>query len=235
VTIAKLRVVSGLAYLDNNKVKNAAKKFLETTTELGETYNDVVAPQDVAYYGSLTALASFDRSELKKKVIDNPTFRGFLELTPELRELINDFHESRYTSCLKALDKMKNFLLLDIHLHEHIDSLYSKIRSKALIQYFTPYQSVDLNSMAAAFNTTVQGLEKELSALIMEGAIQARIDSHNKRLYSRQVDQRTSTFGKTIHMGDEYQSNSKAMLLRINMARNDFIVKPPRASEREKK
>lgn len=34
--------------------------------------------------------------------------------------------------------------------------------------------------MAEAFNTTVAGLEKELSQLIMEDSIQARIDSHNK-------------------------------------------------------
>jgi COP9 signalosome complex subunit 1 len=67
-----------------------------------------------------------------------------------------------------------------MHLHEHVESIYAKVRSKALVQYFTPFLSVDLNTMASAFNTNVVGLEKELSALIMEGAIQARIDSHNK-------------------------------------------------------
>jgi len=235
IVIAKLKVVSGLANMENRKHKNAAKKFLETTVDLGENYNDVVAPQDVAWYGGLTALAHFDRSELKKKVLDSPTFRGFLELTPELREIINDFYDSKYTSCLKALEKLKSFLLLDIHLHEHVESLFQTIRNKALVQYFTPYLSVDLNNMATAFNTNVAGLEKELSALIMDNQIQARIDSHNKRLYARQTDQRTTTFDKTIKMGEEYQLNSKAMLLRINMMRNDFIIKPPRPSEREKK
>ena len=71
-------------------------------------------------------------------------------------------------------------LLLDVHLHDHVASLYQKIRSKAIVQYFSPFISVDLNTMAAAFNTDVVGLEKELSGLIMEGSIEARIDSHNK-------------------------------------------------------
>ena len=71
-------------------------------------------------------------------------------------------------------------LLLDIHLHEHVEQLYQKIRNKALVQYFSPFISVNLNTMAQAFNTTVAGLERELSKLIMEGQIQARIDSHNK-------------------------------------------------------
>ncbi|KAL0397858.1 UNVERIFIED_CONTAM: COP9 signalosome complex subunit [Sesamum calycinum] len=73
------------------KYKLAARKFLETGPELGNNYT-VIAPQDVATYGSLCALASFDRAELKSKVIDNINFRNFLELVPEIRELINDFY-----------------------------------------------------------------------------------------------------------------------------------------------
>lgn len=40
--------------------------------------------------------------------------------------------------------------------------------------------SADLEKMAAAFNTTISALEDELMALILDGQIQARIDSHNK-------------------------------------------------------
>ena len=37
-----------------------------------------------------------------------------------------------------------------------------------------------MEKMARAFNTTVSNLEDELSQLILDGQIQARIDSHNK-------------------------------------------------------
>ena len=47
-------------------------------------------------------------------------------------------------------------------------------------QYFSPYLSADLNRMAQAFNTTVHHLEDELMQLILDGQINARIDSHNK-------------------------------------------------------
>lgn len=40
-------------------------QFLETGPELLNNYNEVIAPQDVATYGGLCALASFDRTELK--------------------------------------------------------------------------------------------------------------------------------------------------------------------------
>jgi len=233
--VAKLKVCAGLASLENKKYRMAARKLIETTIDLNNNFTDVLASQDVAMYGGLCALATFDRSDLKKKVIDNTSFRNFLELTPQLREIINDFYSSRYASCLKFLDTIKPKLLLDVHLHEHVEPLYQKIRNKALIQYFSPFLSVDLNTMANAFNTNVAGLEKELSRLIMDGSIQARIDSHNKRLYARTTDQRSATFEKTINMGDEYQDNTQSLLLRVNLLRNEFVVKPPRRGERDEK
>ena len=40
--------------------------------------------------------------------------------------------------------------------------------------------SADMRRMAEAFNTSVVALEDELMQLILDGQIQARIDSHNK-------------------------------------------------------
>ena len=48
------------------------------------------------------------------------------------------------------------------------------------LQYFSPYLSVDLHKMASAFNTSVSYLEDELTQLILDGQISARIDSHAK-------------------------------------------------------
>ena len=70
------------------------------------------------------------------------------------------------------LGSLKANLLLDIHLHDHVDTLYDQIRSKALIQYTHPFVSVDMRMMADAFKTSVAGLEKELEALITEDQIQ---------------------------------------------------------------
>lgn len=58
-------------------------------------------------------------------------------------------------------------------------------------QYFSPYLSADMNKMATAFNTTVPALEDELMQLILEGQINARIDSHNK-VWAILADETTS-------------------------------------------
>ncbi|KAK1322585.1 COP9 signalosome complex subunit 1 [Acorus calamus] len=228
VTVAKLKCAAGLAHLEAKKYKLAARKFLETGIELGNQYSEVIAAQDVATYGGLCALASFDRTELKNKVIDNINFRNFLELVPEVRELIHDFYASRYATCLEYLENLKETLLLDIHLHDHVETLYTLIRHKAIIQYTHPFISVDLHTMADAFKTSVSGLEKELEALITDNQIQARIDSHNKILYARHADQRNATFQRVLQTGVDFDKDVKAMLLRANLFKHEHNAKATR-------
>lgn len=87
--VAKLRAAAGLAHLDGCKYKQAALKFTQMKIEVGKEnnqpiiknihpdelcYSDVIAPQDVAIYGGLCALATFDRTELASKVLSvSPT------------------------------------------------------------------------------------------------------------------------------------------------------------------
>ncbi|OIW04797.1 hypothetical protein TanjilG_11143 [Lupinus angustifolius] len=298
VTVSKLRCAAGLANLKAKKYKLAARKFLETSPDLGSHYNGVIAPQDVATYGGLCALATFDRTELKAKLV------------PEVRELINDFYSrlvaaqigrcydsieagearfkqeldlavttriidikreivmicvvpferqrglalgqwhgclpwgngkvaclvtwssslefNHYASCLEYLGNLKANLLLDIHLHDHVETLYNQIRHKALIQYTLPFVSVDLNMMANAFKTTVAGLEKELEALITNNQIQARIDSHNKILYARHADQRNATFHRVLETGRVFDRDVRDMLLRSNLIKHEFNLRASR-------
>ncbi|XVF79985.1 hypothetical protein PTKIN_Ptkin15bG0034200 [Pterospermum kingtungense] len=227
LTVSKLRCAAGLAHLAAKKYKLAACKFLEVGPELGNSYSEVISSQDVATYGGLCALASFDRTELKNKVIDNINLRNFLELVPKVRELINDFYSSQYASCLEYLGNLKSNLMLDIHLH-HFETLYDQIRIKALIQYTHSSVSVDLRMMADAFKTSVAGLEKELETLITDNQIQARIDSHNKILYARHANQRNATFQRALQIGNEFDRDVRAMLLRANLLKHDYNLRASR-------
>ncbi|KAL0309205.1 UNVERIFIED_CONTAM: COP9 signalosome complex subunit [Sesamum radiatum] len=232
VTISKLRCVAGLADLMCKKYKLAAREFLETGPLVQNSYTEVIALKDIATYGGLCALATFDRAELKaiyhallvflkSYVIDNINFRDCLELVPEIRELINDFYSGRYVSCMEYLENLKANLLLDIHLHDHLKTLYKQIRNKALTQYVRPFVSVDLQMMASAFKTSVTDLEKELETLIPNNQIKARIDSHNKILYARHADQRNSTFQRVFQTEIEFDREVRTMLLRANLIKHN--------------
>ncbi|KAL2892289.1 COP9 signalosome complex subunit 1 [Bienertia sinuspersici] len=186
VIIAKLRCAAGLAHLEARKYKLAARKFLEVAPELANHYSEVIAPQDVATYGGLCALATIKL------------------LTTSTLEIFWNLFQNHYASCLDYLGNLKANLLLDIHLYDHVETLYNDIRHKALIQYTLPFVSVDLNMMANAFKTS------------------ARIDSHNKILYARHADQRNATFQRVLQTGNEFDQDVKSMLLRANIIKHDF-------------
>eukprot|EP00079_Xenopus_tropicalis_P027608 XP_012821921.1 PREDICTED: COP9 signalosome complex subunit 1 isoform X1 [Xenopus tropicalis] len=224
--LTKLKCAAGLAELAARKYKQAAKCFLLASFDHCD-FPELLSPSNVAVYGGLCALATFDRQELQRNVISSSSFKLFLELEPQVRDIIFKFYESKYASCLKMLDEMKDNLLLDMYLAPHVRTLYTQIRNRALIQYFSPYVSADMFKMATAFNTTVSALEDELTQLILEGLINARIDSHSKILYARDVDQRSTTFEKSLQMGREFQRRAKAMILRAAVLRNQIHVKSP--------
>jgi len=165
-------------------------------------------------------------------VLQNPTFKSFLELVPRLRNIILDFQTSKYTSCFTALEKLKADLLLDIYLAPHVNKLYTLLRDRALVQYFRPFTSVKLGSMATAFNMEVPALEKQLHGLIAESKIQARIDSHSKVLHSRHADQRSETFEQALSVGQRYVRDARSLLLRMSLVESDFILKPERKPKR---
>lgn len=97
----------GLAHLDSAKFKLAAKKFASVSFTQFQQFNDVLSSNDIAIYGGLCALSSLDRKELKQCVFENTEFKQFLELEPELRDIINNFYNSKYGACLNLLEKKK--------------------------------------------------------------------------------------------------------------------------------
>jgi len=174
----RLHCAAGLSDLASKKYKNAAKHFLAANFDhFTADYGEMLSANNVAIYGGLCALASFDRNELHKNIISNSAFKLFLELEPQLRDAITKFHDSKYANCLSILDELRDNLLLDLYLAQHVHVLYSHIRNRALIQYFSPYLSADMNKMSVAFNTSVGSLEDELMQLILEGQIQVCLHS----------------------------------------------------------
>ena len=87
----------------------------------------------------------------------------------------------------RTLEELSNLkaMTLDVHLHSEVETLCKQIRSKGMVQYFAPFLSVSLHSMAEAFNTTVDGIQSEVAGLIGAGQLDAKIDSQKKVLHFR--------------------------------------------------
>lgn len=95
------------ALADRDDYLSAANALMNVGPELGNTFNHILSANDIAVYGGLCALASFDREQLRSKVIQNSTFKTYLELEPQIQEMIEAFYASKYTTCLQLLDAFK--------------------------------------------------------------------------------------------------------------------------------
>merc|ERR1712141_697761 len=125
------------------------------------------------------------------------------------KKIILAFTKSSYAQCFELIDRQKNNMMLDMYVSPHFHHLDKLIRDRAFQQYFRPFKSVKIPSMAKAFNMDVADVEKYLVQLIADNKIQGRIDSHNKILLSRVADQRSVTYQESLDLGNRYVRDVK--------------------------
>ncbi|KAL4798249.1 26S proteasome subunit RPN7-domain-containing protein [Aspergillus venezuelensis] len=244
----KMSAALGLSQLQGGSYLEAANSFISTDPSLGDTYNEVISSNDVAVYGGLCALASMDRNELQRRVLDNNSFRNFLELEPHIRRAISFFCNSKFRPCLEILEAYRADYLLDIHLQRHVQTLYTRIRTKSIQQYLVPFNRVSLDSMAKIFVPTLSSNQptssdptpanpafvEELISLIQDGTLDARIDLEKHVLVSSQGDERIEVQEAALESLDEYIREAHIRLLRSNIVRAGLEVRPAGDERREK-
>ncbi|KAF2818711.1 COP9 signalosome-like protein complex subunit 1 [Ophiobolus disseminans] len=224
---------NGLAHMAINNFREAATYFLKTSPTYltvepaaGITWQkDVISPNDVATYGGLCALASMDRSELQDKVLGNSEFRNFLELEPHIRRAINLFCNSKYSACLEVLEGYRNDYLLDVHLSKVLGPIYSRIRTKSIVQYFIPFSCVTLDEMASKFPATGYRIEDELEEMINNGTLDARIDLVDRLLISPPTNPRHDVHSDALAMAEKYDHTLRLRLTRLNMLAAGMEIK----------
>ncbi|VDP43022.1 unnamed protein product [Heligmosomoides polygyrus] len=173
---ARLDTACGLSKMQSGRYKQAADRLLKVDLDALEL-PWLFSASDMAMYCTLCVIASYDRTELKKKVINDANCRKFLESEPKLVELLQCIVKSQFGRALDILKEMKDRFLLDPYLSAHVEPLYAVIRERALLQYLEPFASADLNAMANVFRTDLRSLEGELVALCEKGQLSARIDA----------------------------------------------------------
>lgn len=235
---AKLRAATGLAQLSLGLYRDAAVSFLATdprmiTAKLDDpsdedAYNEIITPNDIAVYGGICALASMNRNELQKLVLENSNFRNYLELEPHIRRAISFFVSSKYSSCLSILESYKTDYLLDLHLQRHIPDLYFQVRSKSIVQYFIPFSSVTLKAMASAFATSEESIEEELVDMIHRGTLEAKIDLQERVLLAKRTDARSKVLEEALEMAKDYERTAHLRTMRMEILNAGLDVKTPK-------
>ncbi|ORZ16476.1 26S proteasome subunit RPN7-domain-containing protein [Absidia repens] len=221
------QAISALFINGSNQYQAVAQLLTQNVAlESSHTIADIMSPSDVAIYGGLCAMASFDRPQLQDLIKTNMAFRGFLDLVPHIREIMEHFQASEYASCFALIENYLGDWKLDLYLNKHIDTIFQCIKEKGMVQYCIPYSIIDMHKMAFAFNITTGKLESELVRLIgHKRYISARIDSNEKILYSKRQDQRKRAVDQSFALGAEYEKTAKALMVRMNLFKAGMVVK----------
>lgn len=218
------QLILGLCNLHSHSWRQAARAFLAVSPILRGNFI-WITESDYAIFTCLTALASFDRQDLKTKLLQNKSFQPILEQEPSARELLESFLDMRYGKMMEILKSYQPFLELDFFLSGHTNELFTEIRNKALVQLVTPFKRVRLSTIAESFALTVEEVESAIARLIMDGYLKARIDSHNKIVVFRSADEKQQTYAKVINMARSYIKNTEDLLLRVSLIKQEVILK----------
>lgn len=231
----KLRCCSGLALLTAGNFRQAAIQFTSapfTASDdasagvLAAFLSDALALEDVAIYGGLCALVSFDREEMAARVLASPSFGNYLELAPAVRDALSDFHAARYAACLSAVAAIGREAMGDLYLRPHLPDLLARIRVRAVSAYVSPFLSVRLARMAPTLCCAdVPALTVELAGLIRDGTIDGRLDVHHGVLVRERRYGRAEALARAAARGAEAVADAEALTLRVAMLKANLVVR----------
>ncbi|XP_060654899.1 COP9 signalosome complex subunit 1 [Drosophila nasuta] len=126
---AQLSCAAGLANIGLKIYKTAAHCFLLTPFDHYD-YHDIVAQQDVAYYGGLCGLATLDIEMLQLGCLESETFKPFIAISHRIWDLIANFISGDLDNCVKQLQEIESHVRLDVYMAPHVDALYGKIKTR---------------------------------------------------------------------------------------------------------
>jgi len=219
---AKIAAISGLYSLHRSTYDNAASHFTSVGFDL--KCPTIISKRDVAIYGTLCAMASYRRAQLKREL--SGEFKKFMILVPGLADMVQNFVQCKFRSAFEYLEKLEPNLKLDCYISKHLPSLRGKIQELAVVQYFEPFSHARISRMAVSFGMSQSKLEKLLVKLIESGSVKARIDNFNKVVIAQESNSREELFDKAIKRGVAYVRDLRTLLMRMSLAANDFSVSP---------
>ncbi|CAN9225158.1 unnamed protein product [Alternaria alternata] len=232
---------SGLCHMATGNYREAATAFLGTSaaylTAEPAAYitwqKEVISGNDIAVYGGLCALAYMDRSDLQNKVLANSEFRNFLELEPHIRRAINLFCNSKYSACLEVLEGYRNDYLLDVYLSKMLNTIYSRIRTKSIVQYFIPFSCVTLDEMTSKFPPAEgRTIDEDLEEMINQRVLDARIDLVDRLLICPPTDPRHDVHADALKMAEEYDHTLRLRLTRLNLQAASMEISSNKSNEK---
>ncbi|VDO30307.1 unnamed protein product [Onchocerca flexuosa] len=125
----------------------------------------------------------FDSQEAKP-------FRNDPEIVA-MNQLVGAYQDNNLVEFESILEKNRDAIMADPFIREHIEELLTNIRSQVLISLCVPYSRIYLSFLAEELRVKVEEVLVLLADLILDGALNAKIDEINGILISESTNKAT--------------------------------------------
>eukprot|EP00938_MAST-03A_sp_MAST-3A-sp1_P002403 g2403.t1 len=232
--VSYLKAGQAVVSMCSGDYRSAANLFCDPSCSIAmkDSFKELVLAENVSIYGSVCAVAEFSRSEMRKRLIENDVFKDFLDSSPNARDLCDAYFSSDYTKCMSALDKIETICNADALIASHWPRLKEKILDNMMIQYFRPFSRASMKEMSKAFGMSMDEIETRASKLIVAKKMAARIDSQNKIMIAKHVDERTETFDRILTNGEAFVADVQTAMLRLSLRESGLHLKQQRNQSR---
>ncbi|QLG70213.1 hypothetical protein HG535_0A01510 [Zygotorulaspora mrakii] len=200
----RFKTYKGVHCLAVRNFKEAAKLLVDSLATF--TSIELTSYESIATYASVAGLFTFERTELKSKIIDSPELLSLLTTTSALQS-ISSLTISLYTSDYSSffpylLESYDNVLLPCKYLNEHSDYFVRGMRRKVYAQLLDSYKTLSLRSMAGAFGVSVEFLDNDLCKFIPNKQLNCVIDRVNGIVETNRPDNKNAQYHLLVKQGD---------------------------------
>jgi COP9 signalosome complex subunit 1 len=224
----KLRIAKALFYLHQSNFEQSARTFLSITSCENIIYQfpQVISTHDIAIYTTLCSLATFNRNQIRKLLLENREFKSILDCVPLTRILLNEFLEGRYSSVIEKINHFQHTLLCyDLYFSRHIEKILQLIRNHLVITYLTPFSSVHLQDMCQVFNLTQDEIEDILCFLISSSQLHGKIDILTNTFQRNRPSPRDQILETVCQLsGKEFPAVVERSLFRLQLMKSNILI-----------
>ena len=220
-TSDRIQIAIALSALQNRDYMTAAKHFLAIKISRSVTQT-FLSTKDIAVYGTLLAIGTLSRDDLRNCSCASHSFSLFLEELPLLQDFIRDFLCSRYSNCAAILAYIRVQLNRDLIVKNNLNEIMSLVLDRIVLQYVEPFVSLDIVKMAELLKLSEDETIKRLSALIVSKKLAARIDCVSKIMYRTELNVQTKLIENLQNTVDSHIVNANRVLFRLSLLQCGF-------------
>jgi len=199
-------------------------------------WDTLVAPEDIATYAAIASMATASRTVLMDWM-EHPETLEFL--APPLQDAMFQLaSRANYAAAWQRLLEFKPQLELDVFLQPHLTKLFQKIRQACILEYWIPYERVQMEKMANDLGLPGNQLKTLIEELMMQGAMKdCRMDCRTLCLIrdndnNHDENPAYKTRRKLDKLGAQVLDDTYAMIVRLACIEHDLVVVDPQSKDR---